>query len=89
MGRDDHTISIFVCLISHIPVTETGDLSVSKKDIFKELSPFILHKAIFLSFVSAVVCCILNIQLLSYQSKDDSLCIAFKSIFFQEDLIAR
>ena len=85
MGREDNTISIFVSPILHIPVTETGDLSVSKQNL-SELLLFILHSDILLSFVcAAVICYILDIPL-----KEDSLCITDQSLanFFQEVLTA-
>lgn len=56
---------------------------LSKQNIFKR-SIFILHNNIFLNFINAVMCCILDIQLIHYQLKENSLCIADMSpaIFF-------
>lgn len=76
-------LSDYLCLILCISLRDSGDLSVSKQNIFKR-NIFILHNYIFLSFISAVMCGILGIQLISYQLKENSFCIADKSlaIFF-------
>lgn len=83
MVREDDAIRLLMSLILHISVRDTGDLSEWKQNIFKR-NIFILHNYIILSFVSAVMCCTLDIQLISYQLKENSLCIADKSpaIFF-------
>lgn len=71
----DYAFRLLVSLILLISVKDTDDLPVSKQSIFKG-NIFILHSDLFLS---AVMCYILDIQLISYQLKENSLCIADKS----------
>lgn len=77
---------LLMSLILHISLKDTGDSSMLKQNISKR-NIFILHNEV---FSSAAMCCILDIQLISYQLYENSLCIADKSHqqYFFQDLLA-